>query len=100
MPYLRVAVATWKIDMREAEGQAIIQKGAEAYVSLLRRQPGFVRFQSALTGPRTTVQVTEWESEAQATAGQQRFAELAQSSGLAQQVDSLNAHFGEVIVSS
>ncbi len=100
MPYLRVSVATWKLDMREAEGQAIIQQTQAEAVSLLRRQPGFVRYQAALTGPRTSVQVFEWESEAQATAGAERFTEWLKSSGVGQQIDSVDAHLGEVIVSS
>jgi hypothetical protein len=26
MPYLRVSVATWKVDLHQAEGQALIQQ--------------------------------------------------------------------------
>ncbi len=100
MPYLRVSVSTWKVDLREAEGQALIQKAQDAGISVLRGLPGFVRYQGALTGPRTIVSVFEWESEAQATAGAQRFTEWLQGSGLGQQIDSLDVHLGEVIISS
>ena len=78
----------------------MIQQSQAEGVPLLRGLPGFVRYQAAVTGPRTTVQVFEWESEAQATAGQQRFTEWVQRRGLGQQLDSLDAHLGEVAVSS
>jgi hypothetical protein len=100
MPYLRVSIATWKIDLQGAEGQAIIQKSREEGLPLLRRQPGFIRYQGTITGPRTSLQVFEWESEAQALAGAQRFTEWFQGSGAGQQLDSLDVHLGEVIVSS
>jgi len=69
-------------------------------IPLLRRQPGFIRHQAAITGPRTSVQVYEWESEAQSEAGTQQITEWLQRNGLGQQVDSLDVHRGEVIVSS
>jgi hypothetical protein len=100
MPYLRVSVATWKFDVHAAEGQAAIQKVQEEGIPLLRGLPGFVRYQGAITAPRTTVNIFEWESEAQAKAGAQRFTEWLQSSGISQQLDSLDVHLGEVIVSS
>ncbi len=100
MPYLRVSVVTWNVDLHGAAGQAIIQKVQEEGIPLLRRLPGFVRYQAAFTGPRTSVNVYEWESEAQATAGAQRFTEWLQGSGLGQQLDSLDVHLGEVVVSS
>ncbi len=43
MPYLRVSIATWKVDVRGAEGQVITQKSREEALPLLRRLPGFVR---------------------------------------------------------
>jgi hypothetical protein len=100
MPYLRISVTTWKVDLREAEGQAIIQQSRDELLPLLRRLPGFVRYQAATTGPRTSVQVYEWASEAQATAGTQQLTEWLQRSGIRQQLESLDAHLGEVIVSS
>ena len=100
MPYLRVSVATWKIDLREPEGQAIIQQSRDELIPLLHRQPGFVRYQGAVTGPWSSVQVYEWESEAQSEAGTQQITEWLQRNGLGQQVDSLDVHRGEVIVSS
>ena len=100
MPYLRVSVATWKIDMQTAEGQALIQRSRDEGVPLLRRLPGFIRYQAASTGPRTTVQVFEWESEGQALTGAERFTEWMQQSGISQQLESLAVHLGEVIASS
>ncbi len=55
MPYLRVSVATWKLDLREADGLAIIQQSRDELIPLLHRLPGFVRYQGALTGPRASV---------------------------------------------
>ena len=55
--------------MQTAEGQALIQRSRDEGVPLLRRLPGFIRYQGASTGPRTTVQVFEWESEGQALTG-------------------------------
>jgi len=100
MPYLRVSVATWNVDLHGAAGQAIIQKSQAEGIPLLRGLPGFVRYQGAITGARTSVQVFEWESEAQATAGAQRFTEWLKSSGVGQQIDSIDVHLGEVIISS
>ena len=100
MPYLRVSVVTWKVDLSEAEGQAIIQQSRDELIPLLRRLPGFVRYQGALTGPRASVQVYEWESEAQAQTGTQQLMEWLQSRGIGQQIDAVDAHSGEVVVSS
>jgi uncharacterized protein YidB (DUF937 family) len=100
MSYLRVSITTWELDLREAEGQSIIQKSRDELIPLLRRLPGFVRYQGALTGPRSSVQVYEWESEAQAQTGTQQLTEWLQSSGSGQQIDSADVHLGEVIVSS
>jgi len=100
MPYLRVSVATWKLDVHGAEVQTSTQKVRDGLIPLLRRLPGFVRYQAAFTGPRTSVNVYEWESEAQATAGAQRVIEWLQSSGISQQLDSFDVHSGEVAVSS
>jgi hypothetical protein len=69
---------------------------------LLRRRPGFIRYQGANTGPRTTIEDFEWESwesEGQALAGAERFPEWVQQSGISQQLESLAVHLGEVMVS-
>ena len=100
MAYLRVSIVTWKIDVHGAEAQALTQKVQDEGIPLLRRLPGLARYQAAITGPRTIVNVLEWESEAPAKAGAERFTEWLQSSGLSQQIDSVDAHMGEVLVSS
>ena len=100
MPYLRVSIATWKVDLHGAEGQAIVQQSRDELIPLLRRQPGFIRYQAMISGPRTSVQVYEWESEAQGEASTQQITEWMQRSGAGQQLDSFDAHVGEVIVSS
>ena len=100
MPYLRVSIAVWKVDVQSAEGQAIIQKVRDEAVPMLRRLPGFVRFQGAIAGPRATTTVMEWDSEAHAQAGLQPFCVRLQSSGIRQQLESLDAYLGEVIVST
>ncbi len=42
----------------------------------------------------------EWESEAQAQTGTQQLMEWLQSRGIGQQIDDVDAHSGEVVVSS
>jgi hypothetical protein len=100
MPYLRVSIATWKVDLDSAEGQAVAQQVREEWIPLLRGLPGFVRYQAAITGPRTTATVFEWASEAQAQAGAERLAEWLRRSGVGQQIDSFDAQSGEVTLSA
>jgi hypothetical protein len=96
MPYLRVTVITWKLDADSPEAEPLARRARDELRPLLRGLPGFRRFVSATTGPRTTVQVVEWESEARATAALPQIQAWLEGSGLTPQLDAIATYAGEI----
>jgi hypothetical protein len=96
MPYLRVTVITWKLDADSPDAEPLARRTRNELRPLLRGLPGFRRFVAATTGPRTTVQVVEWESEARATAALPQIQAWLEGSGLTPQLDAIDTYAGEI----
>ena len=101
MSYLRITVATWKIDLNSAEGQELIGTMEQEGTPLLLRQPGFVRCQIIVPDAHTTVHLEEWASGDYATAGTKALMQWVQDSGQVQQLDGRpQSYSGAIRVSS
>ncbi|MGI8549703.1 MAG: antibiotic biosynthesis monooxygenase family protein [Dehalococcoidia bacterium] len=87
MSYLRVSVVKWTIEANSPEGDEVVRKVEQEGIPLLRKQPGFLRFQTMNSDSHTSVSVIEWETEQQGQAGVQGWTEWLRSSGAGQQFD-------------
>jgi heme-degrading monooxygenase HmoA len=99
MPYLRMTIGRWTIDLGSVEAGEIFQRIQEEGVSVFRRQPGFIRYRLTRAGAHTTIAVAEWESGQPGTAGTQRFRDWLRSSGIAAKL-TLETYAGQVVVAS
>jgi heme-degrading monooxygenase HmoA len=99
MPYLRMAIGRWTIDLGSVEAGEIFQRIQEEGVSVFRRQPGFIRYRLTRAGAHATIAVAEWESGQLGTAGAQRFRDWLKSSGIMEKL-TLETHAGEIVAAS
>jgi heme-degrading monooxygenase HmoA len=99
MPYLRTSIGRWSIDLDSAEAAAAFARVEGEGVAVLRAQPGFVRYRLMRAGPRTTVAVAEWESEALGAEGARAFRTWLREAGIAELL-TLDTYAGEVDVAS
>ena len=97
MAYLRMTVADWDIDLGSPEALLLIDAIASDGVSVFRAQPGFVRYRLMLAGPRRTVAVAEWRTEADSLSGSARYREWMQTAGVREHI-TLLTDTGPVIV--
>lgn len=99
MTYLRVAVGWWRIDLNTAEGDRIFAKVRDEGLYVLRKQPGFIRYQLMLVDAHTTVAVVEWESGDLAREGAKNYRAWLKESGIADKL-MLDVTGGEVVAAS
>ncbi|GAC1533582.1 MAG: hypothetical protein NVS2B7_00900 [Herpetosiphon sp.] len=100
MTYIRASIATWKIDADSAEAQTIVQQVQSEGVAVLRQQPGFIQYRSGYADSRTSINIYEWTSEEECTAGVQQFVAWLQRTGIMNQTDGIDAYSADAIIST
>jgi Antibiotic biosynthesis monooxygenase len=97
--YLRMTIATWKIDLYSTEAQRIFLRIQDEGVAVFREQPGFVRYRLMRADSHTTIAVAEWESEQLGLAGSQQYRLWLSTSGIMENI-SLETYAGDVVAAS
>jgi heme-degrading monooxygenase HmoA len=99
MPYLRMTIGTWNIDVFSSQAADVFRRIEDDGLDVFRAQPGFIRYRLMRADSATTIAVAEWESEELGTRGAQAFREWLTTSGIAQLL-TLETYAGDVVVSS
>jgi hypothetical protein len=99
MSCLRMTIGRWNLDLDSPEAREIFGRIRTEGVSVFRQQPGFVRYRLMRADLRTTVAVAEWETEALANAGAQRFRAWLSESGIREKL-TMETYAGEIVVAS
>ena len=94
-----MTIGRWDLDLESPEAREIFQRIQTEGVAVFRRQPGFVRYRLMRADPRTTIAVAEWESEALATAGAQKFRAWLTESGIREKL-TMETYAGEIVAAS
>lgn len=102
MPYLRVTLTRWNIDLGSEEAHQIFLRIEEEGLQVLKAQPGFLDYRLMRADnhiPHLTISIIEWESEELGVVGAQKFRQWLKDSGLAEKL-SLDTYDGDLLLRS
>ena len=97
--YIRVSIGRWDIDTFSPEAERIFHQIETDGVTVLRAQPGFIRYRLVRENTTTTIAIAEWESEPLGLAGAEQYRAWMRRMGIMERLV-LETHTGQIVASS